>query len=53
MRTCRFTFLCNREERQLLRAIAKRLSRTESDTVRWLLREAARELNALSPPLAA
>jgi hypothetical protein len=48
MRTARFTFLCNAEERRLLAAVAARLSRTESDVLRWLVRETARELNVAS-----
>lgn len=44
MRNNRFTFLCTEDERHVLTAISKRLARTESDTVRCLIREAAREL---------
>lgn len=44
MRDTRFTFLCNDEERKLLRTLAQRLSRTESDTVRWLIRQAVGKL---------
>jgi len=35
-------------ERELLAAIARRLERTESDTVRFLLREKARTLGILT-----
>jgi hypothetical protein len=44
MRNSRFTFLCNRDERNLLTVVARQLARTESDTVRWLIREVGREL---------
>jgi hypothetical protein len=42
----RFTFLCNKKERHILVALAARLQRSQSDTVRLLIREAARELKA-------
>ena len=42
----RFTFLCNSDERRLLAALAVRLQRSQSDAVRWLIREATRELGA-------
>ena len=48
MREDRFTFLCNSDERRLITALAKRLQRTQSDVVRWLVREAARELGVIS-----
>jgi hypothetical protein len=44
MRESRFTFLCNEDERRLIAALSERLARTQSDAVRWLIREAAREL---------
>ena len=40
----RFTFLCNQDERRILAALADRLQRSQSDTVRWLIREAVQEL---------
>lgn len=40
----RFTFLVNREERRVLEALAQRLERSQSDAVRLLIREAAREM---------
>lgn len=43
-RESRFTFICNREERRLLENLSERLARTQSDVVRLLIREAAREL---------
>jgi hypothetical protein len=45
MRDKRFMFLCTKEERRMLAAVARRLARTESDVVRLLIREAARELD--------
>lgn len=46
----RFTFTCNREERQMLAALAERLRRSQSDAMRMLLREAVVQLEtAVSP----
>jgi hypothetical protein len=45
----RFTFLCNAEERRMLTALSNQLQRSESDSVRWLIREAARELEIAVP----
>ncbi len=42
----RFTFLCDSEERRILAALAERLQCSQSDVVRWLIREAAAELKA-------
>jgi hypothetical protein len=42
----RFTFLCDSEERRILAALARRLERSQSDAVRWLVRNAAQELGA-------
>jgi len=39
-----FTFRVNPNERRLLAALAERLQRSQSDAVRWLVREAACEL---------
>jgi uncharacterized protein (DUF1778 family) len=39
-----FTFRVNVDERQLIAALADRLQRSQSDAVRWLIREAAHEL---------
>jgi hypothetical protein len=50
MRDTRFTFLCNREERELLTALARRLARTESDVVRQLILAAARQFNVVARP---
>jgi hypothetical protein len=42
-----FKLRVNETERQLITAVAQRLERTESDTVRFLLREKARELGVM------
>ena len=42
-----FTLRMNSDERQLITVVAQRLERTESDTVRYLLREKAREIGIL------
>lgn len=39
-----FTLRVNADERRILNALAQRLERTQSDAVRLLIREAAREL---------
>ena len=44
MRDSRFTFLCDTDERRLLAALSGSLARTQSDVIRCLIREAAREL---------
>lgn len=44
MRHERFTFVCTRDERRILASLSERLARTQSDTVRWLILSAAREL---------
>lgn len=40
----RFTFACDKQDRRMLSDIARRLERSQSDAVRLLIREAAREL---------
>jgi hypothetical protein len=40
----RFTFLIDRDERRMITALARRLRRTESDAVRFVVIEAARAL---------
>ena len=42
----RFTFLCNQYERALIAALAERLRRSQSDAVRFVVLEAASELDA-------
>jgi hypothetical protein len=42
-----FGMRMNSSERQLLHTVAQRLERTESDLIRWLIREKARELGVL------
>ena len=46
MRNERFTFVCNANERRVLAALADYLNRSQSDALRLLIREAARELKA-------
>lgn len=46
----RFTFMVNREERQLIAAVADRLDRTQSDALRWLVKGAAEELGVAPEP---
>ena len=45
----RFTFLCDGDERRILTTLAHRLQRSQSDAVRWLIRNAAAELEAVRP----
>lgn len=40
----RFTFLCDPNERQAIAALAERLSRSQSDAVRFVVVEAAKQL---------
>jgi hypothetical protein len=44
VRTDTFAMRVNAEERHMLVALAERLQRSQSDTVRLLIRQAAREL---------
>ena len=44
MRKERFTFLCNEHERKLISVLAERLSRSQGDAMRFLVRIAAEEL---------
>lgn len=43
-RYLRFTFLCDAEERQAIANLAKYLRRSQSDTVRFVVLEAAKKL---------
>jgi hypothetical protein len=45
MRSIRFTFLLNDDERQQLRSMSQHLRRTQGDTVRLLIQLASEELN--------
>ena len=45
MLTKRFTFLYDDDEQRLLLALSKRLKRSQSDTVRFLIRAAGEELS--------
>ena len=47
MRDNRFTYLCDNEDQQLRKAVAQRLGVSESDVVRWSVRQAARELGVM------
>ncbi len=44
-----FTFKVNRDERRMIEGLAARLERSQSDVLRLLVREAARELAAVPP----
>jgi|GEM_PF-2587628 3-methyladenine DNA glycosylase AlkC len=44
-----FTFRVNAEERRLLTALADYLQRSQSDALRWLIRQAAREVLTNAP----
>ena len=48
IRVDNFTLRVNADERQLITALAQRLERTESDTIRMLVRREARELGVTS-----
>jgi uncharacterized protein YcaQ len=39
-----FTFRVNETERQVIEQIADKLERSQSDAVRWLIRESARQM---------
>lgn len=43
-RYTRFTFLCNLDERQAITDLAARLQRSQSDAVRFVVIEAAKQL---------
>ena len=49
-RSLTFKLRVNKKERLLLGAVAERLARTRGDTIRFLVREAARELRLLPIP---
>ncbi len=46
----RFSFLCNKDERRIIAELADRLQRSQSDTVRYIVVNAARELIAQATP---
>jgi hypothetical protein len=48
MRTKRFIFLCDLEERRLIRVVAETLRRSQGDALRYLVYKAARELGLIS-----
>jgi hypothetical protein len=45
-RVTTFAFRCNTDERRILASLAANLQRSQSDAVRWLIRNAADELKA-------
>ena len=48
----RFTFLCSENERQAIAALAVQLHRSQSDAVRYVVVEAAKQLTAIQPATA-
>lgn len=50
MRDSRFTFLCTPDERRMLVTVAEKLQRSQGDAVRFLVREASRDLAADATP---
>lgn len=46
----RFTFLCDKAERRLIATLAERLRRSQSDAVRFVVVNAARELATQATP---
>lgn len=46
MKDQRFTFLCSREERALITELARRLERSEGDTMRVALRELSKRMES-------
>lgn len=44
LRRFRFTILCNSDERELIKAIAQKLRRSQGDAVRYFLVEAGKGL---------
>jgi hypothetical protein len=44
MRDQKFTFLCDENERDLLSALADHMRRSQGDTIRFLLHNAAQEI---------
>lgn len=46
----RFTFLCNEDERQMIEVLAGRFQRSQSDTLRFLIRLAISEFDNQSKP---
>lgn len=47
----RFTFLCTKDERIQLTALAKHYHRTQSDTIRMLIRKALLEISNGTMPV--
>lgn len=49
MRHDTFTFLCNSDERRMIATLAQRLQRSQSDAVRFVIREAVNSLATDAP----
>jgi hypothetical protein len=49
MRQKRFTFLCNQDERNMIKTLAERLQRSQSDAIRLLIGSAIQELTLQVP----
>lgn len=50
-RTQFFTFRVNDDDRQMIKAVAENLQRTQSDTIRWSISELAFNLGIFINPL--
>ncbi len=46
----RFVFRTDKQERELIALVAQRLDRTESDTMRLIVRQVAAQLGVTAPP---
>ena len=46
----RFVFRTDKQERELIALVAARLDRTESDTMRLIVRQVAAQLGVTAPP---
>jgi hypothetical protein len=44
----RFTFLIDKDERRLIRELTQHLQRSESDTIRFIIFNAARSVNLIT-----
>jgi len=45
-----FVFRADKQERELIALVAQRLERSESDTMRLLVRRVAEQLGVIAPP---
>jgi hypothetical protein len=48
-RIMRFTFLCDQQERSMISTLAENLHRTQSDTIRFLIRSAFQDTRRKGP----